>query len=82
MFMTASAIALSLLGFQQISSGQAGVGWSAIVIGGLVYAFAWIIGVLDSVQAHRRGWLLALILLLPLGVGPLLYGIFGFQHRH
>jgi hypothetical protein len=80
--MTASAIVLSLLGFQQISSGQAGVGWSAIVVGGLVYAFAWIIGVLDSLQAHRRGWLLALILLLPLGVGPLLYGIFGFQQRH
>jgi uncharacterized membrane protein len=80
--MTAIAISLSLLGFQQISAGRAGVGWSAIVIGGLVYAFAWIIGVLDSLQSRRLGWLLALILLLPLGIGPLLYSIFGLQHRH
>jgi hypothetical protein len=82
LFMTAIAIALSLLGFQQISAGQVGVGWAAIVVGGLVYAFAWIIGVLDSLQSRHFGWLLALILLLPLGVGPLLYSIFGFQRRH
>jgi hypothetical protein len=80
--MSAIAIALSVLGFREISAGQAGVGWSAIVVGGLVYAFAWIIGVLDSLQAHRLGWVLALILLLPLGVGPLLYSIFGFEQRH
>lgn len=80
--MTAIAIGLCLLGFQQISAGQAGVGWAAIVVGGLVYAFAWIIGVLDSLLGRRLGWLLALILLLPLGVGPVLYSIFGFQHRH
>jgi hypothetical protein len=80
--MTIIAIGLSLLGFWQISAGQTGVGWSAIIVGGLVYAFAWIIGVLDSLQARRLGWLVALILLLPLGVGPLLYSIFGFERRH
>jgi len=78
--MTVIAIGLTVLGFWQVTTHQNGTGLSAIIIGGLVYGLAWIIGVLDSLQGHRLGWLLALILLLPLGIGPLLYGIFGLRN--
>jgi len=76
-----SLISLGLTAFGSIEtrSHQAGVGLLAIVIGSLVYSLAWIIALLDSVQAGRTGWLVALILLLPLGIGPLLYGILGLS---
>jgi hypothetical protein len=73
------AIGLTVLGYWQSSTGQAGTGLAAIIVGGLVYALAWVIGVLDSLLARRLGWSLALILLLPLGIGPLLYSIFGLR---
>jgi hypothetical protein len=77
--MTLIAIGLTALGYQQSSTGQNGTGVAAVIVGGLVYALAWVIGVLDSLQARRLGWSLALVLLLPLGIGPLLYSIFGLR---
>ncbi|MGO8946230.1 MAG: hypothetical protein ACLQUY_00920 [Ktedonobacterales bacterium] len=76
--MTVIAVGLTLLGFSEISSRQTSVGLLAIIIGSMVYALAWTIALLDSLQARRPGWSLALILLLPLGVGPLLYSLIGF----
>jgi ABC-type Co2+ transport system permease subunit len=77
--MTVIAIGLMVLGYWQSSTGQTGTGLAAIMVGGLVYALAWAIGVLDSLLARRLGWSLALILLLPFGIGPLLYSIFGLR---
>jgi hypothetical protein len=77
--MTLIAIGLTALGYWQSSTGQASTGLAAIIVGGLVYALAWVIGILDSLLARRLGWSLALILLLPLGIGPLLYSIFGLR---
>ncbi len=78
LIMTVIAIGLMLLGFGEISHRQSGVGLLAIVIGSMVYALDWAIALLDSLQAHRPGWSLVLILLLPLGVGPLVYAVLGF----
>lgn len=75
--MTLISVGLTVLGFIEIKSHQSGVGLLAIVIGSLVYTLAWTIAVLDSLQAGRSGWSIALVLLLPLGIGPLLYGILG-----
>jgi hypothetical protein len=48
------------------------------LLGGLaIYLFAWLIGVLDAIQERRWGWVLAMLLLLPLWIGPLLYSLFG-----
>ena len=76
--MTVIAVGLTLLGFSEISSSQSSVGILAIIVGGMVYALAWTISLLDSLNTHRPGWSLALVLLLPLGVGPLLYSLIGF----
>jgi uncharacterized oligopeptide transporter (OPT) family protein len=43
----------------------------------LVYAIAWIVGFIDSVQEKAYGWTVALFLLLPFFIGPLLYSFFG-----
>jgi|GEM_PF-918390 hypothetical protein len=77
--MTLIAAGLTILGVQQFAAGQSSVGLPAIVMGNLVYLFAWIIGMLDSLQARRTGWTLAQLLLLPFGVGPLLYALFGLR---
>jgi hypothetical protein len=48
------------------------------LLGGLaIYLFAWLIGVLDAIQERRWGWFIAMLLLLPLWIGPLLYSLFG-----
>jgi len=47
------------------------------LVGFLVYAVAWIIGFLDSIQERRFGWTFGLIVLLPVLVGPLLYSLLG-----
>ncbi len=49
----------------------------ALVAGLVVYSFAWIIATLDAIQGRKWGWLLGLILLLPLWIGPLLYSLLG-----
>jgi hypothetical protein len=77
LIMSLISVGLTALGFIEIKSHQTGVGLLAIVIGSLIYTLAWIIALLDSLQDGRVGWSVALILLLPLGIGPLLYGILG-----
>jgi hypothetical protein len=54
-------------------------GWAAAAIaaGLLVYGIAWLIAVLDAVQERRWGWTIGLFLLVPLWIGPLLYGFIG-----
>lgn len=59
--------------------GQSHPAWATLVlIGGLlVYGIAWLIAVFDSMQERRWGWTVALLLLVPLWIGPLLYGFVG-----
>jgi hypothetical protein len=75
--MSLISFGLTAVGFIETKSHQSGVGFLAIVIGSLIYTLAWLIALLDSLQAGRVGWSVVLILLLPLGIGPLLYGILG-----
>ena len=48
-----------------------------LIVGVLVYAIAWIIGLADSIQERRWGWTIAMIILVFFWVGPLLYSLFG-----
>ena len=77
--MTLIAIGLVVLGYWQSSTQQTGTGLAAIIVGGLVYGLAWVIGVLDSLQARRLRWSLALVSPSLFGVGLLLYSIFGLR---
>ena len=57
---------------------SAGLGGAVLILLGLlVYAVAWIIGLADSIQERRWGWTIAMIILLPIWIGPLLYSLFG-----
>jgi hypothetical protein len=42
-----------------------------------VYALAWIVGFLDSLQESRYGWSIGMVVLIPFLVGPILYSVFG-----
>jgi hypothetical protein len=42
-----------------------------------LYAAAWIVGFLDSLQERKFGWSLAMVVLIPFLIGPLLYSVFG-----
>ena len=55
LFMTVIAVGLTTLGFVLSASRHSGVGLLAVAVGGLVYAFGWIIALLDSLQAGRQG---------------------------
>ena len=54
-----------------------GLGLFLLFLAILVYAVAWIVGFIDSIQERAFGWTVALFLLLPLFIGPLLYSFFG-----
>ncbi len=49
----------------------------AYVVAAIIYAIAWIVALLDSIQERRWGWLVVLIILLPFWIGPLLYALIG-----
>jgi hypothetical protein len=49
-----------------------------LFLGGvLIYGFAQLVALSDSIQERRFLWILLLFLLLPLWIGPLLYGFLG-----
>ena len=48
-----------------------------LVLGFLLYAVAWIVAMLDSIQEKKFAWSVGLVLLLPFGIGPLLYSLIG-----
>jgi hypothetical protein len=79
LLITAIAIGLTILGASEVSNRQPSIGILAIIIGGVVYVLAWVIAVLDCILARRYRWSLALAILMPLGIGPLLYGLFGLR---
>jgi hypothetical protein len=53
------------------------VGTLLIMLGAFVYALAWIVAFIDSVQEKVYAWSVVLLLLLPFAVGPLFYSLIG-----
>lgn len=49
----------------------------AFIIAVILYALAWIVGLFDSIQERRFGWTVALVILSPVLIGPLLYSLIG-----
>jgi hypothetical protein len=49
----------------------------AIIAAFLIYALAWLVAFTDSIQERAYTWSIALIVLLPVLVGPLLYSFIG-----
>ena len=52
-------------------------GLLAILAGVVAYACAWFVALADSLQERKWAWSIALVVLLPLLIGPLLYSFFG-----
>jgi len=84
LLLTLVSIALAVVGalFLQpqgiFSSGQnVLLGIVAFIVAGIIYAVAWIVAFLDSIQEKRWGWLVVLIILLPVWIGPVLYALIG-----
>jgi len=77
LILTIFTFGLGYYGFRLIADQQTGTGLLALALGGLIYIFAWIVAFFDSIQERRLGWVLGLILLLPVGVGPVLYSLLG-----
>lgn len=49
----------------------------AFIVAAVLYALAWFVGLFDSIQERRFGWTVALVILSPVLIGPLLYSLFG-----
>lgn len=83
LLLTIISIALTVIGVllaQGRFFGQAsnfGLTLLAFVIAAIIYAIAWIVAFLDSIQEKRWGWLVTLIILLPVWIGPVLYALIG-----
>jgi hypothetical protein len=80
LFLTLVTAALAGLGYYlQVMSPQQHPWYAlgALLAGVAIYGLAWIIAALDAIQERKWGWLLGLIVLLPLWIGPLLYSLFG-----
>lgn len=58
-------------------STSVGAGILLLIVGLVVYAIAWIIALLDSLQERHFGWSIILVVLLPFFVGPAIYGLIG-----
>ena len=54
-----------------------GLGILLLLLAILVYAIAWIVAFIDSIQEKAYGWTVALFLLLPFFIGPLFYSLLG-----
>ena len=80
---TAALIAVGL-GFLGVTFGDrlhlahnAGYATLSFVVAFVVYALAWFVGFLDSLQESRYGWSVGMVVLIPFLVGPVLYSFFG-----
>lgn len=77
--LTAALIVIGVLLAQGGTFGPSNIGLSllAYLVAAIVYFVGWIIALLDSIQERRWGWLITLIILSPVLIGPLLYSLFG-----
>lgn len=60
-----------------IQEQNTGLSVLAFVVAAIIYAVAWFVALFDSIQEKRWGWLVTLIILLPVWIGPLLYSLIG-----
>jgi hypothetical protein len=76
---TVALIAVGVLLAQGGVFGPSNIGLSLIayLVAAVVYLIAWIVALFDSIQERRWGWLIALIILSPVLIGPLLYSVIG-----
>lgn len=77
LILTILTFGLGYLGTYLIAHQEGLWGWLAIVVAFLVYAFAWIIALIDSLQERKFVWSVGLLLLLPFGIGPIIYSLVG-----
>jgi hypothetical protein len=86
LILTLATAALGALGFALLGATfggnlqlqhNGGLAILAFLAAFAVYALAWIVGFLDSLQETRFGWSIGLVLLLPFLIGPVLYSVFG-----
>jgi uncharacterized membrane protein len=78
--LTAALIAVGVMLSQQaglFGYHNVGLGVLSFFVAAIVYLLAWIIALLDSIQERRWGWLVTLIILSPILIGPLLYSLIG-----
>lgn len=71
--LTAGLIAYGIISFQE----HWGFALLAFVGGVVIYALSWIIALLDAIQERSWFWMILLILLLPVVIGPVLYSFGG-----
>jgi hypothetical protein len=76
---TIALIAVGVLLAQGGVFGQSNIGLSLIayLVAAVVYLIAWFVALFDSIQERRWGWLIVLIILSPVLIGPLLYSVIG-----
>jgi hypothetical protein len=77
LILTLITFGLVYLGVSLFGRGQTFSGILALLIGALIYVFAWFIALFDAIQERRWGWLVGLIVLLPFGIGPIVYSVIG-----
>jgi hypothetical protein len=74
--LTAAAVAFGAkLAF--VDQSNIGAGILLFIVGLVVYAIAWFIALLDSIQERHFGWSIILIVLSLFFVGPAIYGLIG-----
>ena len=77
LILTLITFGLVYLGISLIGRGQTFSAVLALLVAALIYVFAWFIALFDSIQERRWGWLVGLIILLPFGIGPIVYSVIG-----
>jgi hypothetical protein len=76
LILTIVTAGLTYFGYVSLQQ-NAGYAILLFLFGVFLYGFAWLIALSDSIQERRFGWSVLLVLLLPLWIGPLIYGFLG-----
>lgn len=77
LILTILTFGLSYGGTVLINQGKGLLGALTLLVAFLIYAFAWIIALIDSIQERKFIWSVGLFLLLPFGIGPIIYSLVG-----
>ena len=78
LILTLGTVAATIFGIRlTFGGGNILGGVLLIIVGLLIYAVAWIVALLDSIQERNFLWTIGLIVLVPFFVGPAVYGVLG-----
>lgn len=77
LILTILTFGLVYLGTYLIAHQEGLWGWLTLLVSLLIYAFAWIIALVDSIQERKYLWSVGLFVLLPFGIGPIIYSLIG-----